>query len=231
MTARAESIKDSTPPSQTLDRGLTILEYVATATGGRSLAELAEHLGVHKSVAYRLARTLEHHQLIRLTSARRYEPALQLARLGEHAYRPLRTAAAPQMEKLALSLEMTVYVVVREHEEMVTIAIEEPASKVIAYQPGLRQPMNAGAPAYAWRAAGPEARDEPRAVAEAREYGYARSQGEIIPGLSGIATPILTPDGERVAVLAVVYINPDVDPGVVGRRLMVAAHLIGEELG
>ena len=50
-------------PSQTLSRGLSILEILADASGPLGIDDVAAHLGVHRSVAYRLIRTLEEHGL------------------------------------------------------------------------------------------------------------------------------------------------------------------------
>lgn len=45
------------PPSQTLSRGIRALEILAAADRPLSIAELAEALGVHRSIAYRILRT------------------------------------------------------------------------------------------------------------------------------------------------------------------------------
>jgi len=51
-------------PSQTLDRGLICLEFVAASDRPVSIAATATHLGVHRSIVYRLLRTLEHRHLV-----------------------------------------------------------------------------------------------------------------------------------------------------------------------
>ncbi len=51
------------PQSQTLSRGIRMLEILADAREPLTIDELASRLGVHRSVAYRLLRTLEHHRL------------------------------------------------------------------------------------------------------------------------------------------------------------------------
>ena len=55
---------EAPPPSQTLSRGIRILEVLADARGPLSIDETARRLGVHRSVAYRLVRTLESHGLV-----------------------------------------------------------------------------------------------------------------------------------------------------------------------
>src|SRR5688500_16318930 len=54
----------SPPPSQTLSRGIRILEILADVREPLSIDEIARRLEVHRSVAYRLLRTLEDHGLI-----------------------------------------------------------------------------------------------------------------------------------------------------------------------
>mgnify|MGYP003902800575 CR=1 FL=1 len=51
--------------SQTLDRGLTVLEVLAESADGLTVTELAARLGVSRTVVYRLVVTLEQHALLR----------------------------------------------------------------------------------------------------------------------------------------------------------------------
>ena len=50
--------------SQTLSRGMRMLEILADAPGSLSIADLAAALGVHRSIAYRILRTLEDHRMV-----------------------------------------------------------------------------------------------------------------------------------------------------------------------
>ena len=45
--------------SQTLSRGLTALELIGSADAPLSVADLCAQLGIHRSMAYRLVKTLE----------------------------------------------------------------------------------------------------------------------------------------------------------------------------
>src|SRR6185312_15125652 len=49
------------PASQTLSRGIRILELLGDAGEPLTIDEVARRLGVHRSVGYRLLRTLEDH--------------------------------------------------------------------------------------------------------------------------------------------------------------------------
>ena len=55
----------SAETSQTLDRGLRVLEVLAGSPGGLTVTELAGRLGVNRTVVYRLVSTLEQHALLR----------------------------------------------------------------------------------------------------------------------------------------------------------------------
>ena len=52
------------PASQTLSRGIRILEVLADAREPLMIDQVADRLGVHRSIAYRLLRTLEDHGLV-----------------------------------------------------------------------------------------------------------------------------------------------------------------------
>ena len=52
------------PPSQTLDRGIRILEHLAGVGTHQSITDVAAGVGLHRSIAYRLLRTLEGHELV-----------------------------------------------------------------------------------------------------------------------------------------------------------------------
>ena len=76
------------PHSQTLSRGIRVLEILADAREPLSIDELAQRLGVHRSVAYRLLRTLEHHRLTVRDARGRIILGARLARIRqdlEHA--------------------------------------------------------------------------------------------------------------------------------------------------
>ncbi len=54
----------SAPPSQTLHRGVRILEHLAAVGNPQPVMDIAQALDLHRSITYRLLRTLEGHQLV-----------------------------------------------------------------------------------------------------------------------------------------------------------------------
>lgn len=226
-------------PSQTLSRGIRALEILAAAPGPLTIAELAEAMGVHRSVAYRILRTLEDHSLLVRDDAGRFQPGPGLAVLARGVSRSLQAAALPELTHLANSLDMTAFVAVWDHHDCITLLTVEPrhSGATVAQHPGTRHPINAGAPGIAiqsslteaeWEKLGTGIPYRPEA-AEARRTGYSASHDEVIPGVSSLAAPIRVP-GARPAALAVVYIRSSHKPAAVGAALVESAGRIEEQL-
>lgn len=221
-------------PSQTLARGLRILDLLADAATPMSVAGLADGLGVHRSVAYRLVRTLEDSSLVVRDAAGLYAIGPHVATLARSVATDLQSAARPELQRLADDLGMTAFLVVLDRSECVTLLTTEPRTPVasIAQRPGSRHSVLVGAPGIAIQTllssadrqshgiAGPEA-DE---VAVAREAGYASSHGEVIPGVTAIAAPVA---GAVPAAIAVLFVSGD-DDRAVGERVRAAAATIAQ---
>ncbi|MGW4421419.1 IclR family transcriptional regulator [Streptosporangium sp. NPDC004631] len=219
------------PHSQTLDRGIRLLEAVAEANEPQSLEDLAIGLGVHRSIAYRMLRTLEDHRLVRRRAGGRYEPGFGLSVLARSVSRPLQAAAMPELIALANSVGMTAFLVVREGEEAVTISSVEPrySTAHVSYRPGTRHPIDHGAPGVALLAGEPPRDGERREVTLCRARGYATSSGEVITGLSAVASPI-TSRGELAGAIAVVGLDSQCNHPEIGAEVKVAADRIAAEL-
>jgi DNA-binding IclR family transcriptional regulator len=190
--ARPRKDQDA-PHSQTLDRGLRLLAAITGATGPVDLAMLADTVDLHRSVAYRLVRTLEDHRLVRRTADGRYEPGLGLAVLAASVSRPVQAAAFPELTRLAARARATAFLAVRDGDDAVTVASVEPphGPAHVTYRPGNRHPVDRGAPGLALLAGARARPGERPEVAVARERGYATSRGEVIPGLESVAAPIV----------------------------------------
>ncbi|HEU5356391.1 MAG TPA: helix-turn-helix domain-containing protein, partial [Actinocrinis sp.] len=80
--------------SQTLDRGLRALEELADAPTGLTVTELADHLGVNRTIVYRLLATLELHGLARRDAAGRARLGIGVLALARRVQPLLRDAAA-----------------------------------------------------------------------------------------------------------------------------------------
>lgn len=212
---------ENVAPSQTLDRGLQCLEFVAAADHGVSVEATAESLGLHRSIVYRLLRTLELRHLIERDADGEYSPGPFLAVLSRTVRRSLRSAAAPVLASVAEDLQMTAFLVVADRDEAITIDSVEPASlnAHVAYRPGTRHPLDRGAPGLALLAGRPAVSGERRDVTRARKVGWAESCGEVIPGLAAIAVPVR----DQGAIAVVWLAGTSVDTPSIVERLKAAA--------
>lgn len=212
---------DTVAPSQTLDRGLVCLEFVAGSDRAVSVDATAAALGLHRSIVYRLLRTLERRRLVERDADGDYSPGPFLAVLSRSVRRSLRAAAAPVLANLAEELQMTAFLVVADGDEAVTIDSVEPTSlnAHVAYRPGTRHPIDRGAPGIALLAGRPAMSGERNEVAEARRTGWARSEAEVIAGMASIAVPV----GDQGAIAVLWLAGNPVAATDVATRLIVAS--------
>ena len=227
-------------PSQTLSRALALLEAVVEAAEPPTIADLADGLGVHRSVAYRMLRTFEAHGLLRRDGLGRVHSAPGLAVLARRVEQDLRTAAMPHLSAVSADLGMTAFLVVGDGSTCLTLAtVEPPRGNLVTQRPGTRHPLGIGAPGMAVALALPEQEWEQRRddaaperpeLGEARERGWAVSRDEVITGVSSVAVPLSVP-GQLPAALAVVYATRPEDPERLGGRLKEAAQAVAASLG
>jgi len=83
------------PGSQTLARGLSALQLVADAPAGMTVQQVADGVGVHRTIAYRLLATLAQFRFVAKGEDGRYRPASGLALLGASFDRNLRQLSVP----------------------------------------------------------------------------------------------------------------------------------------
>lgn len=224
--------------SQTLSRGIRVLEVLADAGEPLTIDGVARTLGVHRSIAYRLLRTLEHHGLVVRDANGRVALGPRMAALAAGVAHDLQAEALPELTAVANELGMTCFLAVLDHDECVTLVSVEPRHAVapVAQRPGTRHPVTAGAPGKAilsllppaqWPAASPDAA---HAVAEAAARGYATSHDEVIPSLRSVAVPLAV-RGRGPAALAVVHVSGDADDARIAERLTRSAHAVRDALG
>lgn len=107
--------------SQTVDRALSILPLLAE--GPASLQQVADRLGVHKSTALRLLRTLHQHGVVHRQPDQRYRLGARLFALAQLAMENLdvRAIAQPHLQELNRGTGHTVHLAVYEDEEVTYI--------------------------------------------------------------------------------------------------------------
>lgn len=133
--------------SQSLARGLQILG--ALADGDRSLDELVETVGVHKTTVHRLVRTLEADRFVRRRGRHRFALGSRLFELGSTslAQHTVRDVAWPHLEELGRSSGgQAIHLAAYENESAVYIAKVESTRPVRMYSRiGLPAPLHATA--------------------------------------------------------------------------------------
>ncbi|OJZ72247.1 IclR family transcriptional regulator [Mycobacterium paraffinicum] len=181
--------------SQTLARGLTALQTVADSPGGLTVQQLADQVGVHRTIAYRLLTTLAEFRLVAKGEDGRYRPAAGLAVLGAAFDRNVRQVSLPTLRTLADELGTTVSLLIAEGDQQVAIAVIVPSH--VAYQlsfhEGSRYPLDRGAAGIALLASMPPRPGERDLVTRARECGWVTTYGEIEPNTYGLAVAVHRP--------------------------------------
>ncbi len=181
--------------SQTLARGLAALHMVADSPNGLTVQQLADQVGVHRTIAYRLLSTLAEFRLVAKGEDGRYRPAAGLAVLGASFDRNVRQVSLPVLRALADDLGTTVSLLIAEGDQQVAIAVIVPSH--VAYQlsfhEGSRYPLERGAAGIALLASMPPRPGERDLVTHTRECGWVTTYGEIEPNTYGLAVPVHRP--------------------------------------
>lgn len=217
--------------AQTLSRGIQCLEELAAARSPLTIAKLAAGLGVHRSIAYRIVRTLEDHHLVRRDTDG-VALGLGLVELARSVTRGWEDNVRTAVRGLADELMMTTYIAVRDGSDCVVVISEEPRGRdaVVTYHPGYRHSLKSGADGAAVQTALlPEERKtlgakivETAKIRSVAARGYANSTGEVIPGLSAVAVPMRL-RAWGAAALAVVFVGSKFSVGELARRMSSTA--------
>ncbi|MEU8841647.1 IclR family transcriptional regulator [Streptomyces roseus] len=212
--------------SQSVERALRILPLLARGPAG--LGEVAEELGVHKSTALRLLRTLHEHGFAYRQPDGRHRLGARLFALAAEAVENLdvRTVAHPHLVELNRLTGHTVHLALHQDDEVVYIDKVESRYPVRMYSRiGRPVPLTVAAVAKLLIADLPEA--ERRALAErieyprhtarstpdaqaflrelalVREQGWASDLGGHEESVNCLGAPVRGPDGRAVAALSV----------------------------
>lgn len=191
-TLKSVAAADSAPKSQTLARGLAALQAVAAAPEGLTIQQIADQIGVHRTIAYRLLNTLTSYRLVAKGEDGRFRSAAALAVLGASFDNNLRQLSLPTLRALADELGTTVSLLVAEGDQQVAVAVIVPTQVgyQLAFHEGSRHPLSLGAAGIALLAAMPRRPDEREIVPQTRERGWVVTHGEIEPGTFGLAVPV-----------------------------------------
>ncbi|MDT5129693.1 MAG: hypothetical protein QOH54_5337 [Mycobacterium sp.] len=178
--------------SQTLARGLSALQAVSSSPAGMTAQQVADQVGVHRTIAYRLLSTLAQHRYVVKGDDGRYRPAAALAVLGASFDNNLRQLAVPTLRTLADDLGTTVSLLVAEGDQQVAIAVIVPTLVFyqLSFHEGSRHPLERGAAGIALLASMPPRPGERDLVPRTRTQGWVMTHGEIEPDTYGLAVPV-----------------------------------------
>lgn len=199
--------------SQTLSRGLQVLEVLAAAGQPLTAQEIAAELGLSRTVVYRLLRTLEHHNLLGTdTPSGRFSIGLGLVTLSRSIHKPLREAAAPVITSLADQIGATAFFAIRDKDEFVCIVSAEAQNAPISVRTreGYRRKMAHSASGIAIFSTRPPRPDEDEAVIRARELGYAYRKRDVERHASAISAPVRSGPDEATACVTALFPSPSV---------------------
>jgi len=218
--------------SLTLERGLRVLRVLAEHPDGLSVSALANEMETHRAGIYRLLGPLMDQRLVVRDASGRHTLGVGLIELASRVRSRLQFAARPEMQRLADALAATTALTVRDAGEALVALVVEPrqTDMHITYRAGLRHPIDIAASGIAILAGSPPLPGEREEVVEARERGWARSQGELLKGTTGVGAPIRTGDAEAQAAISAVWLNAR-DLEAAGELTLAAAKRIAAALG
>lgn len=225
---QAERAARGASGSQTLARGLTALRLVAESPTGLTAVEVAERLGVHRTIAYRSLVTLSEFALVVRGKDGRYRAGAGTVALARGYAAGVREAAMPILRRTADELGATLSLIAAEGEEAVAIAVVEPRSVAyhLSYRVGSRHPLGRGAAGLALLALRAPSAWEPKAVSQVREAGYATTFGQVEPGAYGVAVPLRLAAAQAQLCVNLITTREDLARSCVTRLLTVAEEAV-----
>lgn len=234
---------------KSVNQALAVLEYIASASEPQAVTTLSQRFGTSKATMHRLLTTLRARgYVVRDPITARYGFGLTAGRLAQQAgvAECLTEACAPALRWLWRTAKETVLLAVQDGDKAVIVEkLGSPRPVLATYSLGRVMPLHAvstgmvllsylpdseideilagGLAEYTVRTptTAEDLWDEIRSV---RRLGYAINREGFRDGVSGVAAPVVGPDGRRpVAALAVCVPSSRFDPEVESLCQAVAA--------
>ncbi|HEY2669404.1 MAG TPA: helix-turn-helix domain-containing protein [Rugosimonospora sp.] len=213
--------------SQSLDRGLILMELIGQRPDGISVTELAAATGTHRTIVTRLLKTLARRDYVVRDQFGQYRLGGRLLELARFVQPQVRAAALPVLRVLAERISATAHLTMADGDEAVALIVVEPTTAAfhVSYRAGTRRPLSRGASGIAILSARPVEEVELPSVAIARTRGWALSEGELEKGATGIAAPLPHRQYANYSTGVVMLTAPE-SPDEVGRAVIEAAAAI-----
>ncbi|WP_058593609.1 helix-turn-helix domain-containing protein [Leucobacter chromiiresistens] len=207
MASIMTEAKNRAVRSQTLERGLDALQMLADGQR-RTSQQLADALGLHRSVVYRILRTLEDYTFVTRAADGRYTLGTGIAALAEAGVSNSELRIEEVLDELAEATSATAIFSVPQKDHAVVLASIRPShrSAAVAIRRSTRFLLTDGAPGMAILARGEAREYEADEIALARSIGHVHTKGSPFPGFEAVAKPLELPDGQPASI-AVIFPN------------------------
>ena len=252
------SSADAAPPSRSASRVMDILDLFLSTDDGLTLTEIAGRLGVPKSTAHGLLRTmLARGYLSWDPRTKAYMIGLRLIGLARSAsiLKPVQSRARAHLERLALELQESALLIAYESKTVVCVdKVDSPRPIRYSVSIGERWPLycTTAGRLFLARLSDDEVREllanerferytkeTPASIDEVlaglpgpRRDGFAINREEIVPEVTGCGAPVYGYDGALLAALSVVGPTERVTPLIdeISRALVAEASALSAEL-
>lgn len=254
----SESSGDDRYRAPALDKGLDILELLASVDGGLTQIEIAKALGRSPNENYRMLDRLVRRGYVLRNQSERYELTLKLFGLA-HLHRPIRrlvAQASPLMRELAMRIQQANHLAVYDRSGVTVIAqFDAPGYWGLAIRVGAKVSLfNTGSGHVLLAFRSPEERalmiaeheapsddlatpeDIDERIAQIRLRGYEVMPSLQTAGVYNLSAPVLGPDGHALAALTCPYLTPlgrskapDIAEAIA--KIVETAHALSQALG
>ncbi len=178
--------------SKTVHAALSLLTLLAAGDEPPTAASLARRLGMSRTAVARMLTTLEAHRLARRAGGG-WAPGLGLLARAAGIEPRLRAVARTELEQLARRFGETAVLTVRDGDE--AVAVDQVSGGIgvvqIHYPTGTRHPVSVAASGRAL-------------LDEHVPLGVVFSEGELEPGVRGVAAPVVGAGGHPIASVGVI---------------------------
>lgn len=214
--------------SQTLSRGIRVLEVLAESGQSMTVQQIASRLELSRPIVYRLLKTLEQHQLLgAATRDGHFELGLGLLSLTRNIKRDLRQAAFPIIRDLAEQIGTTAVLGLSDGNEIVYVLTVEAelARMAVRSREGSRRPMDSTS-GLALRMTWPPRPDDGDELLLARKRGYAARDRVMEYQATAISAPVREREGPSRACVTVLFPTVIADVEEKGPLVMEAARRV-----
>jgi DNA-binding IclR family transcriptional regulator len=215
--------------SQTLSRGLQVLELLAAEGRPLSAQQIATALRLSRPVVYRLLRTLaQHHLLGGEVGGGRYDLGLGLLTLSRSVQKDLRHAAFPVIRSLAQQLGTTTVLGLRDGDEVVYVLAAEAefARMAVRSREGMRRALGDSTSGLALRLTFEPGPGDDAELRRARAAGFAARDVVLGYQATAISAPVPSQAGPSEACVTALFPNVIDDIGAKAPLVVDAARRI-----